>query len=167
MRIRDEHLYHGCALNQIAEHHQFTAINALVVGGNTSRSAFKVNNDIAVYLKYATTPHGQHHEYMFTFNSSNLSELVAIDAVGDNLHLALVCVEDREICCLPYANLVALIGRRRQQSQQNENQYTILVTLEPHQSFRVNINARGSRNTYIGNPIVVPRRNFPDVLFRS
>ena len=29
MKIRDEHLYHGAVLNQIAEHPRFTAINTI------------------------------------------------------------------------------------------------------------------------------------------
>jgi len=40
MKIREENLYHGAALNQVAEHKRFTAINALKVKGKTSRSAF-------------------------------------------------------------------------------------------------------------------------------
>jgi len=34
MKIRDEHFYHGAALNQIAEHEKFTAINTLKVKEN-------------------------------------------------------------------------------------------------------------------------------------
>ena len=56
MKIGNEHLYHGAVLNQIAEHPQFTAINALRVGGETSRSAFKINNDIAVYIHKIRDP---------------------------------------------------------------------------------------------------------------
>ena len=41
MKITNEHLHHGAVLNQIAEHRQFTAINALKVKGKVSRSAFK------------------------------------------------------------------------------------------------------------------------------
>ena len=32
MKIRDDHMFHGAALIQIAEHPRFTAINSLVVG---------------------------------------------------------------------------------------------------------------------------------------
>lgn len=53
MQIRDEHLYHGAALNQIAEHKKFTAINVLKVKGKASRSAFRINAQTDVYLKYA------------------------------------------------------------------------------------------------------------------
>lgn len=36
MKIHDDHLYHGAALTQIAEDDQFTAINALKLGGKTT-----------------------------------------------------------------------------------------------------------------------------------
>ena len=67
MKINDDHMYHGAALTQIAEHEQFTAINAFEHGGKTSRSAFIVNHDIGVYLKYAGKPVGRYKEYQFTF----------------------------------------------------------------------------------------------------
>ncbi len=62
MEIREEHLYHGAALNQIAQHKQFTAINALKLKTRTSRSSFRVNDDIAVYLKYCNKPKGRFRE---------------------------------------------------------------------------------------------------------
>ena len=69
IKIRDEHLYHGAVLNQIAEHQRFTAINALKVKGKISRSAFKVNDDIGVYLKLSRKPKkGAFKEYQFTYN---------------------------------------------------------------------------------------------------
>jgi hypothetical protein len=51
MKIHDDHLYHGAALTQIAEHHLFTAINALKIGDNTIRVAYRINDLIAVYFK--------------------------------------------------------------------------------------------------------------------
>ena len=56
MKIRLEHQYHGAALNQIAENENFTAINSLETNGENDRSAFIINNDKVVYLKYATKP---------------------------------------------------------------------------------------------------------------
>jgi hypothetical protein len=54
MKITDEHMIHGAALTQIAEHKQFTSINAFIHKGKTSRSAFKINDGIAVFLKFAS-----------------------------------------------------------------------------------------------------------------
>ena len=50
MKINDDHMYHGAALIQIAEHPQFTAINSFPHDGHASRSAFLVNLDIGMGL---------------------------------------------------------------------------------------------------------------------
>ncbi len=167
MKIRDEHLYHGAVLNQIAEHKQFTAINALKVKGKTSHSAFKVNDDIVVYLKYASKPSGKYKEYVFTFMDQHLVELKAIKSAGDNLHLALVCVKDREVCCFPYSKLDGLISKRKALAGFAEEQYTLLVTLEANEAFRVNMNAPGKKKTYLGNSLTVRRNACPNSLFRK
>ena len=166
MKIQLDHYYHGAVLNQIAEHKQFTAINALRVNGITSRSAFKVNNDIAVYLKYATKPVGAYREYPFTFDKSHLAELETIDAAGDSLYLALVCVRDNEVCCFSYRDFHQFISRRQEALGRPEDRYTLLATLKKGQSFRVNINSPGQKKTYLGQPLIVPRKACPDSLFR-
>ena len=56
MKINDDHMYHGAALIQIAEDPRFTAINVFQGGEGVSRSAFRINADIGVFLKYATKP---------------------------------------------------------------------------------------------------------------
>jgi hypothetical protein len=112
MKIDDDHLYHGAALIQIAEHPQFTAINALKRGTKTYRVAYKVNDSIAVYLKYATKPIGAAAEYVFTFNEENLAELNEIVSVTPKTFVVLVCVRDRQNCCVSHAELQELIARR-------------------------------------------------------
>lgn len=164
MIIRDEHLYHGAALNQIAEDERFTAINTLKVSGKASRSAFRVNDDIAVYLKYCKSPRGGYDEYKFTFNQTHLDELSEINLANNKLFIALVCVDAREICCLPYHDLVELIQERRKESQQDEKQYQVLITIKDNRSFRVYINYPGAQGTTLGKSII-PRNNFPKKLF--
>ena len=166
MRIKKDHYYHGAVLNQIAEHEQFTAINALKVQGNTSRSAFKVNNDIAVYLKYASVPSAPYDEYVFTFNKAQLSELAAIDSAGDALYLALICVQDNEVCCLPYSDFSQLISRRKQASSRQKTQYSLLVTLKKNEAFRVYMNAPGMKKPFLCEPLKVKRNACPNSLFR-
>lgn len=46
--------------------------------GSNSRSAFIINNDTAVYLKYASKPTKTYGEYIFTFTESHLSELAQL-----------------------------------------------------------------------------------------
>ena len=48
MHIDDDHLYHGSALIQIAEHPHFTAINSLKVKGKLVRAAYKINDQMEV-----------------------------------------------------------------------------------------------------------------------
>ncbi len=168
MKIRNEHLYHGAVLNQIAEHPRFTAINALKVKGEVvSRSAFKVNNDIGVYLKISRTRKGTFGEYRFTFNQQHVKELRHLAEAGNDLHLALICVEDREICCLTYKELTNLLEERRTALSQEANQYQLLITLEPRQAFRVYMNQPGRREYLLGDPLKIPRNRCPDVLFRK
>jgi hypothetical protein len=92
VKVNDDHIYHGAALTQIAEHPQFTAINAFKTPGGISRSAFKINDDIGVYLKYATKPKPPHSEYQFTFRKDHLKELQDIAEKVSQVHVALVCV---------------------------------------------------------------------------
>ncbi len=50
MTIHDDHMYHGAALIQIAEHPQFTAINSLKLGGVTKPSGRLEKNFSGKYL---------------------------------------------------------------------------------------------------------------------
>ena len=166
MKVNKDHLYHGAVLNQIAEHEQFTAINALKVKGKTSRSAFKVNNDIAVYVKYRSEPSGPYDEYVFNFTEAQLSELTAIDRNGDTLYLALVCVQDGEVCCLPYSDFSRLISLRIQALGHPEDPYSLLVTLKKNEGFKVYMNAPGVKGKYLETPLKVTRNACPKSLFR-
>lgn len=166
MTIRDKHLYHGAVLNQIAEHPQFTAINALKIAGEIVLNAFKVNDDIVVYLKYRRDPTATHGEYVFGFSPDNLSELERIHDAGNDLHLALVCVSANEVCCFPYDQMTDLVAARKQEVGFVEPQYSILVTLNEGESFRVSMNAPGVKNAYIKRPVIVPRTACPNALFR-
>ena len=165
--IHEKHMYHGAVLNQIASHQQFTAINALRVKGKTSRSAFKVNDDIAVYIKYAEKPAGSYHEYGFNFTSANLRDLANINAAGNNLHLALVCGKDKEVCCFPYKTLADLVELRKQASGRTESQYVLLVTLKPNEAFRIYMMKPGQKKVYLADPQKIRRNACPNALFRT
>ena len=165
MKINDDHMYHGAALTQIAEHPQFTAINAFKTAGAISRSAFRINADIGVYLKYATKPKAPYGEYVFTFSADHLAELKSLRKNSNSAFLALVCVKAREICCLHYDQLMQLIDARTKAKGSPEDQYTILATIPEGKSFRVYVNAPGKRKTMLGKPIIVPRRSFPNIMF--
>jgi hypothetical protein len=165
MKIHDDHMYHGSALIQIAEHKQFTAINAFTGKLAKYENVYEINKDIAVYLKYATSPTKAYSEYHFTFNKSNLAELEAIDKAVSKVYLALVCVTAREVCSLPYEQLLSLIALRRNAAGHAENQYTILVTVKPGESMHVYVNYPNKKKTVIGKHLVINRNAFPNDLF--
>lgn len=165
MSVDDDHLYHGAALIQIAEHPRFTAINSLKLPSGVTRSAYRINDSVGVYLKYASKPLGAAKEYRFTFTRQHLDELQAIRKVTPNLFIAMVCVHGREICCLRYSQLEALIGYRRDDAGHEEDQYTVLVTLPARKGFRVYVNASNARNRFVGKQLIVARNAFPACIF--
>lgn len=164
MKINYEHLYHGAALNQIAEHPDFTAINGLRRQKVLSRSAFIVNNNIGVYLKYATKPVGAFDEYRFTFHFDHQEELRRLKSKCDRVFLVLVCVQDKHICCLPYHQFRNMVERRRKDAGHDEDQYQIQVVLPPGKSFRAYINSKGTQGWKLGEQII-NRNAFPACLF--
>lgn len=165
MKIHDDHLYHGSALIQIAEHPQFTAINALKVGKIAVRVAYKINDDIAVYFKYASKPIGAAAEYLFTFHKDHLADLAAISKVNPKTYVALVCVKDREICCISHAELLELVARREKALGHSEDSLSVLVTAPENKGLRVYVNAPGKKGKLLGKEKIVARSAFPEVIF--
>lgn len=165
MKVDDDHLYHGAALIQIAEESRFTAINSLQLRGRVSRSAYRINDDIGIYLKYSNRPTPSHHEYAFTFAAQQLRELAHIDQAMNRTYLALVCVKDRQICCLPYSSLMSMVEARKAAKGSTEDQYVVLATLPEGGKFRVYVNQPSRRNAVLGNRILISRSAFPGSLF--
>ncbi len=164
MTIDDDHMYHGSALIQIAEHAAFTAINSLRTSAGLLRNSYRINQDIGLYIKYASKPTKPFREYPFTFTQVHLEELEAISSVSLRVFIALVCVKDRQICCLKYQQVLDLVGARRRSKGEDENQYAIMATLPKNKAFRVYANAAGARKKSVGQ-IIVARNRFPDELF--
>ncbi|OGV65465.1 MAG: hypothetical protein A3K19_10275 [Lentisphaerae bacterium RIFOXYB12_FULL_65_16] len=165
MRVNDNHMYHGAALIQIAEHPQFTAINSLNVPGQASRNAYRINDNIAVYLKYAGEPTPAFGEFVFTFTKDHLADLSTIADAVPQLFLALVCVKAEEICCLSYQELTGLVQTRRTAAGKAENQYAILVTAPKNKSLRVYVNQPGEKKVMAGKALTISRNAFPDKVF--
>ena len=163
MKIDDDHLYHGAALIQIAEHPQFTAINSFKLKSGVCRSAYRINNDIGIYIKYASRPNSM-SEYVFTFNGEHLAELQEIEQNTNTLFVVLVCVKAREICVLPYAALLQLIKLRQNAKGSPESTYNILVTVPRNKQLRVYVNKPNTKNKVLGRK-PYKRSAFPNVLF--
>jgi hypothetical protein len=164
MKINQDHLFHGAALTQVAEHPTFKAINEMSPGGVRSRCAFRINADIYLYLKYATKPKGPFKEFIFTFNRASLDELQALVAPGHKIFIVLICVQAAQICCITYDKFLALIAQRRAKKGADEAAYSILVTLPAGKSFRIYMNAPGRKKKMLKEKIV-PRDDFPNILF--
>lgn len=158
-------MYHGAALIQIAEHPEFTAINALRIKGKLLPNSYKINDTIGVHFKYASSPTKAFGEYPFTFPQDELDELAQTHSVVEKLFLGLVCVKARQICCLSYEQLTTLIDRRKAAKGGNENQYVILITAEKNKSLRAYINTPGARKTIQGKALIISRNSFPNLLF--
>ena len=165
MKINHSHMFHGAALTQIAEHHQFTAINGMRIGTRLSRCAFRVNDSIGVYLKYASDPTQPHNDYIFNFELDAKKEIKALNSVSDKVFIALVCVSDRQICCISYEDFENWIKERQQKLRKKENTSTILVRLPKGKYFRVNMNEPGRKNLYLKDDQLVARNHFPNALF--
>ena len=165
MKINDDHMFHGAALTQIAEDESFTSINAVRFSRKLSRSAFRVNETIGVYLKYAGKPVGS--DYIFTFSQENKSELKKLDELCESVFIAMVCVKDRQICCISFEEFIKWLNQRRLALGEVESNSTILVNLTKGKAFRVNMNQPGRRNLYLAEPQIVARNRFPSVIFKK
>ena len=165
MHINDEHLYHGAALTQIAEHHNFTAINASInAAGVKSNSVFQVNHNIGIMLKYASKPNKSWSEYIFTFTGAHLREMEELAQRLPRVFAVLVCVKDRLVCALSFDELKTHIRRRENANGGPEPQYTLLVTAPANQQLRVYMNRPGRKKVALSHQLV-PRNAFPDLIF--
>lgn len=163
MKINDDHMYHGAALTQVAEHERFTSINAVRFAKKLSRSSFRINESIGIYLKYAAKLIGT--DYNFTFTKDNKQELIKLQKLCDKVFVALVCVADRQICCISLDELNNWLAARNAALGGKEDVSTILVNLPKGKAFRVNMNQPGRRNVYLSKPQIVARNRFPNALF--
>ena len=164
MRINDDHMYHGAALTQIAEHPTFKAINAFWQNQKRSSCAFRINDTTGIYIKYAGTPRGLVKEYIFTFTKLHLEELANLREHCTKVFVVLVCIEAKEICVISYGQLQQLINLRQRVRGQEEDQYQILVTAPSNKQFRVYVNRPARKGIMLGQQLV--RRNaFPELLF--
>ena len=164
MKINDDHLYHGAALIQIAEHSSFTAINSLrTASGSLHRTAYTINNDTGVFLKYAMSPN-KSGVYVFNFQRHFLRELKAIDAAHEDTFVILVCVKDRIICCLHFDQVMMLFTKLGKAQSGRRRQYTIQVSVEPNKqlhAFTYDPRSKGKKL----DDVPVARKAFPGVIF--
>jgi len=164
MKINDDHMYHGAALTQIAEHPTFKAVNAFWLNGKKSHAAFRINDTTGIFVKYAGFPHGHVREYIFTFTKAHLDELAVLREHCTKVFLVLVCIKIKEICVLSYGQLQQMITLRKKTRTEEEDQYQVLVTAPPNKQFRVYVNHPGRKGVMMGQQLVA-RNAFPELLF--
>jgi hypothetical protein len=134
------------------------------IKGEGINNAFKINNNIGLLCKYASEPNPG-GEYLFTFQSDHIDAVAKIAKHNDHAFIALVCVEDSEICCLSIEQFNTLIGNRKKSAGNDEDLYQVLVTAEQGKSLRAYVNAAGKKGKVAGKPITVARNAFPNEIF--
>ena len=165
MNIDDNHMFHGAALIQIAEHPQFTAINSVHLGENLLRCSFRINDSIGIHLKYAREPRAPFNEYVFNFGKKAKQELQKLQEISESVFIAFVCVKDRQICCISQEEFCEWLNRRQIALGKNEKVSTFLVRVPSGKSMRVNMNQPGKKGRYLGKTQIVARNRYPKVLF--
>ena len=166
MKINDDHMYHGAALTQIAEHPVFKAINAFWSGGKKSSCAFRINDTTGIYIKYAGLPRGSASEYVFTFTQTHLDELTKLREHCTSVFGVFVCIGAKAICVLSYGQIMKFVKMRRDAKGDQEDQYQIFITAPANKQFRAYINKPNRKGVMLGETLVA-RSAFPEILFEE
>jgi len=95
-----------------------------------------------------------------------LDEVNRIEKITGKAFIALVCVDDREICCISAKHLQKHVQERRQAKGHDEHAYTLLVQIPERRSLLIYTNCPGKRGTPL-TLVRVPRNRFPGVLFEE
>jgi hypothetical protein len=166
MKINDDHMYHGAALTQIAEHPVFKAVNAFWSSGKKSSCAFRINDTTGIYIKYAGAPRGSANEYVFTFTQTQLDEFTKLREHCTSVFAVFVCIGAKAICSLSYGQVMNLIKLRRNAKGGPEEQYQIMVTAHANKQFRAYVNKPSRKGLMMGETLVA-RNAFPEILFED
>ena len=166
MKINDDHMYHGAALTQIAEHPVFKAINAYWSKGKKSSCAFRINDTTGIYIKYAGSPRGAAKEYVFTFTQAHLEELTKLREHCTGVFAVLICIEAKSICVLSYGQIMKFVKIRQDAKGAPEEQYQIFITAPANKQFRAYTNQPNRKGIMLGETLVA-RNAFPEILFEE
>ncbi len=158
MKIQDEQHFLGAALMQISEDDRFSSINPLIVGGKKIANGFLINDNTALFLRYRRK--GEERNYRFKFTAEHLDDIVQAPIKKlERVVLGLVCVEDREICCVDLAQLTGMMHFRDGPVIDEDAAYTITVIADENCSFRVAGKEPGGKFTHA--EVVIARNRFP------
>lgn len=170
--IFDKDMHHGAALTQIAEHEEFTSINRVVLDHTRAHSAFDVNGEVGIFLKYSTTP-TPNGEYQFSFKEDNLEDFDALKEDQGDAYAVLIINDDvrgnKVICCISHSQLFSL--KRARDAKNTElgkaevAGVNIHVRIRRNKPFSVNVKQPGTGGKRIWH-YEVPMNAFPDKIFR-
>jgi hypothetical protein len=144
MKIQEQHLYHGAALTQIAEHKSFKALNR----ASAKYGHYLINTDRHVFIKYrknSTTP------WQHILSADEMNSLIAACKMNEHVLLCLVC-GNVTICALDKTEIFTVLD----------------LTSTAQQWVKIEIPKGGSCHVSGSNGAlvkVVPHNSFPDKAF--
>ncbi len=151
---------------QIAEDEEFTAISRLDVLGKQSSAAFRINDNIGVYLKYNSVKPKPNGEFPFTFRQEHLKELEDMQGKLKKVFVALVRHDAREVCVAALPKLKEMIAARKAAAGDAEDQHVVLVTASKNSKLHAYLNVPGKKGKlFKATAIKVARNDFPGMLF--
>ena len=161
MRLEDEQHYLGAALMQIAENDRFSSINPLVMNGQKLKNAFLINETAFLFLKYRHK--GEAKSYRFHFSADHLTSIEMIGGKDTSrVFVGLVCLEDRQVCCLDLEQLTAMMHTRNGPGINQDADYTVSVMAEDNRMFRVF--GRETGGNYQHDEVKIARNRFPECI---
>jgi len=146
-KIDEYQYYHGGVLVKLAEHEKFTSINKPL--NINSRSAYIINHNIALYIKYSTA---DTNEWKFSFAPEHQNEIRKLaDIYHERTYIVLVCAN--LVCVLKYSEYADCLDENFIEKE------WISVSRPEGGGFRV----RGAKGQTLK---VIPLNRFPRELFK-
>ena len=175
MKIDKYQHFYGAALIQIVEDSRSPVVQAMKLKGRRVVDAFQVNEDACICFKYASGPGRKSSwgDYSFNLSRQLLADLGRVESAGKRVWLGLICVAGKEICCLPYSQLLSIIEERRPYMQVHypercdEDNYIIGVDMQPGRYLRVGISAPWKVKKAAITEYKIPRNAFPSAILRD
>lgn len=113
MPIPQKSFYHGAVLAEITEDRHFTSINK--VPSLNSSSAYQINHNIGVYIKYTTITNSG--SWRFTFAADHQDEIRRLfEFFRDNTFIVFVC-ENEGICIVDFGVFASCIDLNHTDSE--------------------------------------------------
>lgn len=148
MSIPQRSFYHGAVLAEITENDNFTSINR--VPNIKSTSAYQVNHNMGIFIKYTTT--GDLSKWRFTFTPSQQDIIRKMfNIYEDRTYIVFVC-QNEGICIVDYGIFAACVDMNHR-----DNEWCEIYRNEGG-SFRI----RGANGEY---EKTIPLNAFPRILF--